>query len=153
MANTVVDKGSPEVQFATTFAMEAGRGSKVVTAFDKLVKAIGNGEALSVRALCWALLWGKTTGNSINVVRSKLLGLAWLKISPFELLMFLYYGPLFLIIGLLNAMLTKAPTVPAWFSAAFGAILWLPQAVHLFTMGVFCLLLRLLAAPFVGLSL
>ena len=70
-----VDKpntGSPEVQFATTFAEESGRGTKVRAAFDKLVASIGKGKALSVRALCWALLWGKTTGNSINSVRNKL---------------------------------------------------------------------------------
>ena len=139
--------------FATTFAEEAGRGAKVVAAFDKLVGAIGKGKALSVRALCWALLWGKTTGNSINIVRGKLVGLKWHKLSPFDLLMFLYYGPLFLIIGILNAGLAIAPTVPAWFSAVFGAILWVPQALHLFIMGVLCLALRLLVAPVVGLSL
>ena len=153
MASTVIQKGSPEVSFATTFAEEAGRGAKVVAAYDKLVGKIGKGKALSVRALCWALLWGKTTGNSINIVRGKLVGLKWHKLSPFDLLMFLYYGPLFLIIGILNAGLAIAPTVPAWFSAVFGAILWVPQALHLFVMGVLCLALRLLVAPVVGLSL
>lgn len=153
MASTVIEKGSPEVSFAATFAEEAGRGAKVVAAYDKLVGKIGKGKALSVRALCWALLWGKTTGNSINIVRGKLVGLKWHKLSPFDLLMFLYYGPLFLIIGILNAGLAIAPTVPAWFSAVFGAILWVPQALHLFIMGVLCLALRLLVAPVVGLSL
>ena len=58
-----------------------------------------------------------------------------------------------LIIGVLNAMLIKAPAVPAWFSAAFGAPLWLPQALHIFPLGLVCLVLRLLVAPVVGLSL
>ena len=93
-------------------------------------------ERVEGRALCWALLWGKTTGNTINSVRGKLVSLKWWKISPFELIMFLYYGPLFLVIGVLNAGLTLAPRVPAWFSAVFGAILWLPQALHLFAAGV-----------------
>ena len=153
MAGTTVNKAAPEVVFATTFAEDTGRGAKVRAAFDTLVAKIGKGQALSVRALCWALLWGKTTGNTINSVRGKLVSLKWWKISPFELIMFLYYGPLFLVIGVLNAGLTLAPRVPAWFSAVFGAILWLPQALHLFAAGVVSLLLRLLAAPIVGLSL
>ncbi len=100
-----------------------------------------------------ALLWGKTTGNTINAVRSKLLSFNWLKITPFDLLVFVYYGPLFLIIGVTNALLAKAPTVPGWFSALFGAILWVPQALHWLPLGLLCVVLRLLAAPFVGLSL
>ena len=75
--------------------------------------AVGSGKALSARALCWALLWGKTTGNTINAVRGKLLSpRRWLALTPFELLVFLYYGPLFLAIGVLNAILAKMPRVP-----------------------------------------
>lgn len=153
MAKTEVNKGAPEVVYATAFAQEAGRGAKVRDAFDKLASSIGYGKALSVRALCWALLWGKTTGNSINSVRGKLLSFNWLKITPFDLLMFLYYGPLFLIIGILNAALVYFPHVPKWFSAIFGAILWVPQALHLLTAGVVSLALRILVAPIYGLSL
>lgn len=153
MANTVVDKKTPEVKFATTFATEAGRGAAVKASFDTLCDSVGKGKALSVRALCWALLWGKTTGNSINIVRGKLLSFQWHKISPFDLLMFVYYGPLFLVIGILNAILTKAPAVPGWFSAMLGASLWLPQMLHLLPMGLLCFALRLLAAPFGGLAL
>ena len=81
---------SPAVDFAKTFAEEAGRGAAVRAAFDKLVAAEGTGRAKNIRSLCWMLLWGKTTGNSINAVRGKLLsGKLW-KISPFDLIMFLY---------------------------------------------------------------
>ena len=63
-------------------------------AYATLVAAVGEGKALSARALCWALLWGKTTGNSINAVRGKLLApRRWLELTPFDLLLFLYYGP------------------------------------------------------------
>merc|ERR1711865_215046 len=113
---------------------------------------IGN-KAFSVRALCWALLWGKTTGNTINSVRGKFASLKLWKISPFELIMFLYYGPLFAVIGVLNAMLTMAPKVPPWFSAVFGACLWVPQALWISVAGVVSLVLRLLAAPVAGLTL
>jgi len=153
MAGASVDKKAPEVVYAQTFALEAGRGAKMQAAFDTLASKIGAGKAISVRALCWALLWGKTTGNSINVVRSKITSLRFWKLSPFELLMFLYYGPLFLVIGILNATLTVAPTVPSWFSAALGAFLWVPQALHFWIAGLVCLVIRLIAAPMVGLSL
>jgi len=77
----------------------------------------------------------------------------WLELSPFELLLFLYYGPLFLVIGVLNAILAKSPRVPAFVLAALGVVLWVPQAVHMLFAGLVSLVLRLLAAPFVGLSL
>ena len=151
MAGAQIDGSSPEVKFATVFADETGRGHKVEGAFETLSAQIGKGKALSVRALCWALLWGKTTGNTINAVRSRILSL---KLStPFDYFVFAYYGPLFLVIGILNAALLKFPQFPAWASALFGVGLWVPQAAHIFPLGLLCLVLRLLAAPFVGLSL
>jgi hypothetical protein len=103
----------PEVEFAKVFATEAGRGAAVKKAFAKLVADVGVGKARNIRALCWALLWGKTTGNSINAVRGKLLsGKLW-KLTPFDVLMFAYYGPLFLVIGIMNAGLKFAPNVRA----------------------------------------
>jgi len=154
MAQAKVDPRSPEVVYATVFAQEAGRGTKVRAAYAKLVGGVGDGKALSARALCWAMLWGKTTGNSINAVRAKLLApRRWLELTPFELLLFLYYAPLFLVIGAVNAILAQAPQVPAWVSAGLGVVLWVPQAVHWLFAGLVCLALRLLAAPLVGLSL
>lgn len=153
MADTIVDPKAPAVMYAKAFAEQTGRGAICRAAFEELSASVGPSKAASIRSLCWALLWGKTTGNSINSVRTKLVSFTWHKISPFELLMFLYYGPLFLVIGILNAGLTAAPNVPAWFSAIFGACLWVPQALHILPLGILCLALRLLAAPFVGLSL
>lgn len=153
MSDTPAKVSSPAVTFATTFAEEGGRGSKVVAAFDKLVAAEGRGRAANIRSLCWALLWGKTTGNSINVVRGKLLsGRLW-KITPLDLIVFAYYGPLFLVIGALNAALTVAPRVPAWFSSLFGALLWVPQALFILPAGLVSLALRVLCAPIGGLDL
>ena len=130
MAQASVDKKSAEVVYATTFAEEAGRGAKVRAAYATLVGAVGSGKALSARALCWALLWGKTTGNTINAVRGKLLSpRRWLALTPFKLLVFLYYGPLFLAIGVLNAILAKMPRVPAPVSALIGITLWVPQVL------------------------
>ena len=153
MASTIVESRSPAVVYAKTFAEETGRGAKCRAAFETLVKSMGSCKASSVRSLCWALLWGKTTGNSINNVRNKLVGLKWLQISPFDLLMFLYYGPLFLVIGIANVILAVSPKIPGWLSTAIGAFLWVPQALHILPMGILCLALRILAAPFGGLSL
>jgi AhpD family alkylhydroperoxidase len=153
MAGTVVDKKAPEVVYATTFAEEVGRGSKVQVAFDKLAATIGFGKALSVRALCWALLWGKTTGNTINDVRDKLVSLRWTKISPFGLVVLALYGPFFIVVGIANAALSLMPAVPAWFSTGLGVVLWAPQALHFLIFGLLSLAVRLLVAPVVGLSL
>jgi len=76
-----------------------------------------------------------------------------LQLSPFDLVVLVYYGPLFAVIGLLNKILTVAPKVPPAISAAIGAFLWVPQALHLFVAGVLSLAARLVVAPVVGLSL
>ena len=123
-----------EVVFARVFAEEAGRGEKLEKADTALVSAVGAGKAASTRALCWFLLWGKTTGNTINDVRSKLL--APKLPNLFELCVLCAYGPLFAVIGALNLALTKAPKVPPKVSAAIGACLWLPQALHVGIIGL-----------------
>ncbi len=150
MSDTTVVSGSPGVVFAKVFAEQGGRGDAVRAAFEKLVTAEGRGRAVNIRALCWALLWGKTTGNTINQVRGKLLRCRLHELTPFDLIIFLYYGPLFLIIGVLNAILTLAPGVPAWFSALLGAILWVPQALHILPAAIISLALRLVASPIIG---
>ena len=47
-------------------------GSDVDAALGKLVTEMGLKQAGSIQCLCWALLWGKTTGNSINHARNKI---------------------------------------------------------------------------------
>ena len=69
------DPSDPHVVYAKTFALESGRGGDVEAAYAKLVGVVGSARARNVRALCWALLWGKTTGNSINAARDKILTL------------------------------------------------------------------------------
>ena len=41
----------------------------------------------------------------------------------FEILFFVYYGPLSLLIAIVNGLLRFAPRVPAWFSSGFGLLL------------------------------
>ena len=127
---------SAPVAFARVFAAEAGRGGAVDDALGELVAAEGAARARATRALCFALLWGKTTGNTINAFRDG-------PRSPFGALVTLFYGPLFAVIGALNAALAKLPPIPAAASAALGAALWVPQAVHIAALGALCVPLKL----------
>ena len=114
----------PAISFARIFAENDGRGSAVDQSFSELADATEPAFAGSVRALCWFLLWGSIGGNTINAFFSRLTGKAKTGSSlVFELLFVLYYGPLFLIIAIVNAALRFAPRVPKWFSAAFGLLL------------------------------
>jgi len=131
-----IDKTSSHVIYAATFAQESGRGEKERIAFVALEQAIGKAKATSVNRLCWALLWGKTTGNSINNARSKMLNCDILAISALDLVLLLWYGPLFLVIGMMNLLLTKIPPVPSVVSTILGAILWVPQALFISPMGI-----------------
>ncbi len=63
--------------------------------------------------------------------------------SPFGALVTLFYGPLFAVIGALNAALAKLPCIPAAASSALGAVLWVPQALHIAALGALCVPLKL----------
>ena len=130
------DPEDPAVKYARTFALESGRGSVVESSYDSLASAIGTDRATSVQALCWALLWGKTTGNTINSARDKLLNMKFGSVTSLDLFVLAYYGPLFLVIGVLNEILTKMPSMPASVSAGLGAFLWVPQAINIAPLGI-----------------
>lgn len=118
----VVD--DPAIVYARTFAEQDGRGAVEEQAFNTLTKATNEGFARSIRALCWFLLWGSIGGNTLNGFFARLGGRTKSGSSLwFELLFTLYYGPLFLVIALVNALLKFAPRVPKWFSAMFGLVL------------------------------
>ena len=141
-----VDKPNPsdaEVVYATAFAHESGRGSDVSSSYDTLVSKIGGKKAQSVRALCWALLWGKTTGNTVNNARDKLVKFQWMQLRTVDLFVVGYYGPLFLVIGVLNKILEVRPSIPKVVSAVVGAVLWLPQALNIIPLGVASIVLNL----------
>ena len=137
------DPSDPHVVYAKTFALESGRGGDVEAAYAKLVDVIGAAKARNVRALCWALLWGKTTGNSINAARDKILTLKLTKVTLLDIFVLAYYGPLFIVIGLLNAALTIMPAIPKGASAALGVVLWVPQALNILPLGLLSIILSL----------
>lgn len=133
----IIDVASPPVTYAKSFSLAHGRGNEVETKnYAKLVDAIGPTKAYSVHSLCWALLWGQTTGNSINSARDKIFSLSITSLSGLDIFILGWYGPLFAIIGILNATLKLIPgTFPSTVSAILGAILWLPQAIFIAPIG------------------
>ena len=136
---TFVD--DPAISFARTFAEHNGRGPAVDQALDALSNQTRPGFAASVQALCWFLLWGSIGGNTINAFFARLRGQAKRDSSfLFELIFFAYYGPLFLIIAIVNALLRFAPRVPKWFSAAFGLLLTVIAGTWIILPGVLGLL-------------
>jgi len=60
-----------------------------------------------------------------------------------DLFVLVYYGPLFLVIGLLNAALTVMPGIPKGASAALGVVLWVPQAMNILPLGLLSILLSM----------
>ena len=133
----------PEVLYAAAFAHESGRGSDVDASYNSLVTKIGSRRAQSVRALCWALLWGKTTGNTVNNARNKIFKFQWTSLRLVDLFVLAYYGPLFFVIGVLNVFLLVTPRIPKFVSALVGAVLWFPQALNIIPLGVVSIVLKL----------
>lgn len=131
----------PAISFARTFAENDGRGTVVEQSLAQLAQATKPAYAASVQALCWFLLWGSIGGNTLNAFFSRLKGQSKTGSSfLFETVFFLYYGPLFLIIAIVNALLRFAPKVPKWFSAVFGLLLTVIAGTWIIIPGVLGLL-------------
>jgi AhpD family alkylhydroperoxidase len=127
----------PAITYARIFAETDGRGDRESAAFDALQTATSPGFARSVRALTWFLLWGSIGGNTINGFIARLKGQGKEGSSAiFELLFFVYYGPLFLIITVVNTALRFAPAVPKWFSSLFGIVLTVIAGSWILTPGL-----------------
>ena len=56
----------PGVTYARAFAETDGRGPMEASAYQTLVRACGEGQASSVRAMGWFLYWGSYSGNTLN---------------------------------------------------------------------------------------
>jgi len=137
----VVDE--PAVTYARTFAERDGRGPQLEEAFAMLEASEGAGRARSIRALCWFLAWGSIGGNTVNAFLSRLKGHPKTGSSVlFELIFFVYYGPLFLLIAVVNALLRFFPRVPAWFSALFGVVLTFIAGTWILPVGILSMIFR-----------
>ena len=130
----------PAITYARVFAENDGRGNLEEEGFQSLSQKTSAGFANSVRALCWFLLWGSIGGNTINGFLARLRGQGKPGSSAlFELLFFLYYGPLFAVIAVVNMLLKVFPKVPKWFSAGFGALLTIIAGTWILLPGILSL--------------
>jgi len=113
------------VTYAYSFGERNGRGEEEASAFEELQTVYGASQASSIRALCWFLLWGSLGGNTINAFLFGRVCCAPAQSSSllFELIFFIYYGPLFLVIAILMKLLKFAPRIPACLSATMGFVL------------------------------
>jgi hypothetical protein len=141
-ADKGIDATDPIVAYAKSFCLAGGRGTEIETKeLAKLTDAIGPLKASSVNKLCWALLWGQTTGNSINSARDKILSLSLSSVTNLDIVLLSWYGPLFVAIGIVNAILKRIPgSLPAVVSTVLGVILWIPQAVFIAPVGLLSLI-------------
>jgi len=134
----IIDVTSPPVAYARSFSLARGRGNEVETKnYAKLVDAIGSSKAISVNSLCWALLWGQKTGNSVNSARDKILSITSIpSLSFLDIFLLTWYTPLFATIGILNTTLKLIPgPFPSIVSTAIGVVLWVPQAIFIAPIG------------------
>jgi len=133
-----IDATDPLVSYAQSFCETRGRGREIEEKeLAKLSDAVGPSRSSSVASLCWALLWGQTTGNTVNSARDKILSFSISSLTSVEAVTLVWYGPLFATIGVLNAILKRIPgTLPPLISASLGVILWFPQAMFITPIGL-----------------
>ena len=112
----VVDDAA--IAYARLFAEANGRGPAVTEAYEKVVVAHGDGQAPSVKAMCWFLTWGSMGGNTLNSILFE-----GRQQGPFEVAFALYYSPLFLVIAGMNATLARMPAMPGAFFQGIGVTL------------------------------
>jgi len=66
VAGKGIDATDPIVAYAKSFCQARGRGIEIETKeLAKLTDAIGPLKASSVNKLCWASVWGQTTGDPV----------------------------------------------------------------------------------------
>ena len=91
-ATAVVNK--PGVAYARQMGELNVRSKGEEEAYATLVTAEGPGRAKSIKALAIFLYWGGMTGNTINCVKKRLIGVAPLKgLTLFSLIFFIWCAP------------------------------------------------------------
>ena len=119
MARTAKQVSSPAIAYTKAFAEGCGAGWRWSRRAPR--GGDGRGQDEVGRGVLRYLQWGKTTGNTVtggNALKPWTL----YKVSLGELATFVYYTPLFIVVGVFNALLAL-PRVPQWFSAAIGFVL------------------------------
>eukprot|EP00441_Pelagodinium_beii_P011235 CAMPEP_0197692442 /NCGR_PEP_ID=MMETSP1338-20131121/111086_1 /TAXON_ID=43686 ORGANISM="Pelagodinium beii, Strain RCC1491" /NCGR_SAMPLE_ID=MMETSP1338 /ASSEMBLY_ACC=CAM_ASM_000754 /LENGTH=146 /DNA_ID=CAMNT_0043275101 /DNA_START=229 /DNA_END=666 /DNA_ORIENTATION=- len=113
----------PAVSYGRIFAENYGEGPAVAEAWEEMLQCYGEGQATSLRAMCWFLHWGAYVGNTLNgiVGRKPLASSATLLFKAF---MSIYYGSLYIfVVTPVGYLIRFLPLVPAWFSTVFNLVL------------------------------
>merc|ERR1719203_2270162 len=141
-AGPTASSNSVAITYAHIFGEGNGRGKAEAEGYEKMVEVYGSSKASSLRALCWFLLWGSLGGNTVNAFwRGRLSCKPKAGINiVFEWIFFLFYGPLFFVIFIVNNLLTLFPQVPACFSAGFGTFLAIVASIWILPIGLVGLL-------------
>ena len=128
--------------FGRVFAHLNGRGAQVDAAYETLVEAVGASKAATMRSLCWFILWGGVTGNTI------LAAIGQYKKRPgswrlaFGIPFAMWYAVLFFfVIGATSLFLKIFPgKVPGVLSQMLGCVLWFLASIHFVPLGLVGLL-------------
>jgi AhpD family alkylhydroperoxidase len=148
----VVSGFVPGVAYARQIGELNVRSKGEQEAYDALVRLEGEGRAKSIKALCIFLYWGGMTGNTVNCAKKRLIGVAPLRaLTPFSLLFFLYYGPLFFVVYFFNSCVIPAFSCvfgsntkkQVWFFKLTGLILWLLAFIWIAPLGLFAVVLSI----------
>mmetsp|Transcript_678 Transcript_678/g.2145 ORF Transcript_678/g.2145 Transcript_678/m.2145 type:complete len:278 (-) Transcript_678:496-1329(-) len=153
----VVNK--PGVEYARSMGEFNMRSSGEEAAYAKLEAAEGAGRARSIKALCVFLYWGGMTGNTVNCAKKRLLGIAPCSgLTPFSLLFFLWYGPLFFVVFFYNTVVIplfrcvfgESSKSQVWFYKFTGFVLWFMALIWILPIGLLATVLSLCAPSLRG---
>ena len=125
--------------------------------FSTLAEETNSGTALNVQAICWFITWGNMTGNTLTSFItqygffihciSQRFFLSRICCNPkqgswlwFEILFFLYWGPLFVIVFLCGKLFGLFPKVPKCVMGFLGCVLWTTAMLWIVPCGILCLL-------------
>lgn len=121
--------------FCRAFALKDGM--KIEGDVKKLEGKESKGNSASIVALCWFLHWGSFGGNTLNALFARMSGDKKEGSSALlEWFMLLYYGPLYLVIVLVSALLSVLPPVPKWLSGLMGLVLTTVAGVWIAPLGL-----------------
>ena len=108
------------ITYARIFAENDG-GADAEALYPQLEAEYGQGRARSIQSLCLFLHWGSLGGNTLNHNVSMLIKGQVDGVWRWGYM--LWYGPLFGVIQVMNAVLPVMPKVPAAVSAGVGVVL------------------------------
>jgi len=143
-------KESLFAMFGSSFGATKGTNSEVLDKIQGEIQAeYGRSVAKAIRGLSFFLLWGSMSGNTINNFIFKTMGKCKVGSNTlFELIFFLWYGPLFFIIVIVATLFKAMPRVPRIIWILFSVVLATVASLWIIPFSLVCLLLSPVAYVF-----